>query len=239
MKEKTPAVPPPPWLRVPSRGKSRRRDPRTPDDIVKTALKVLDADGLDGFNMRKVAEAMDTGAASLYWYVGSKDGLLDLMLDEVIGEFDIPDPRPERWQEQLREVARTMRRTISRHRDIVRISIGRTPMGPNAVRVSEKVLAILRSGGVPDRVAVQSYLLLLSVVNGFTMDEAGASIASDDSPEPVDIATAVRDYFASLPDSDFPNLRQVAEHFAITDQDARFELLINLFVDGIASSLRP
>ncbi|MGW4946878.1 hypothetical protein ACWEOZ_35440 [Actinoplanes sp. NPDC004185] len=85
---------------------------------------------------------------------------------------------------------------------------------------------------------MQSYLLLLAVVNGFTMDESGPTVAPEGTPEPDDIPTAVRDYFASLPASDFPNLTQVADHFAFADQDARIELLTGLFVDGITSSVR-
>ena len=142
MPDEKPTIPPPPWQRVPERARGRRRDPLTREAIVAAALKVLDAEGLDGFSMRRVAEVLDTGAASLYWHVGSKDGLLDLVMDEVIGEQvgGFPDPDPERWQEQLREVAREMRETILRHRDIVRISIGRIPMGPNALRFNERVL---------------------------------------------------------------------------------------------------
>ena len=41
--------------------------------------------------------------------------------------------------------------TILGHRDIVRLSIGRIPMGPNALRYADRVLAILRAGGPPDR----------------------------------------------------------------------------------------
>src|SRR5215207_863578 len=120
-------IPPPPWQRVPERPKSRRRDPLTRDSIVSAAIKVLDAEGLDRFSMRRVAEELDTGAASLYWHVGSKDGLLDLVFDEVNGEQvdEIPDPEPERWQGQFKDVARIMRATILGHRDIVQISIGR------------------------------------------------------------------------------------------------------------------
>ena len=70
---------------------------------------MLDAEGLDAVSMRRLAEELDTGPASLYWHVGSKDGLLDLVLDAIIGEQHVPDPEPERWQEQLKEVARTMR----------------------------------------------------------------------------------------------------------------------------------
>jgi AcrR family transcriptional regulator len=234
--EETPTLPPPPWQRVPDRAKSRRRDPITREAIVQAALSVLDAEGLDRFSMRRIADELDTGAASLYWHVGSKDGLLDLIIDEVIGEQEVPEPDPQRWLEQLKEVARTMRRTILRHRDIVRISIGRIPMGPNALRLSERVLAILRAGRVPDELAVQSFLLMISVVNGFTMDEGGYAEESPEGAPPLEEAgEMVRAYLAALPDEQFSNLKQVADHFAITDQDARFELLLDLFVDGLAA----
>jgi len=233
--EPTTPVPPAPWQRVPARTQNRRRDPLTREAIVKTAMEVLDAEGLDGFSMRRVAERLDTGAASLYWHVGSKDGLLDLILDEVIGEQHVPAPEPERWREQVKEVAREMRAAILRHRDVVRVSLGRVPMGPNAVRYSERVLAILRAGGVPDQLAVQSYLLLISVINGFTVDETGqGGDVEADAPAPEDVAAGVLGYFQSLPADQFPNLIAVAPHFAIVDQDARFELLIDLFVDGVA-----
>ena len=232
----TSEIPPPPWQRVPERAKGRRRDPLTREAIVAAAIKVLDEQGLAGFSMRRVADQLDTGAASLYWHVGSKDGLLDLVMEEVIGEQEIPDPEPERWQEQLKEVARAMRRTILGHRDIVQVSIGRVPMGPNALRLSERVLAILRAGGVPDELAVQSYLLLFSVVNGFTMDEAGYEQAEVETAPPLEeAAEMVGGYLGSLPAEQFPNLTEVGRHFAGADQDARFELLLDLFVDGLAA----
>jgi AcrR family transcriptional regulator len=236
--EKKDPIPPPPWQRVPERGKSRRRDPLTREAIVKAGLEVLDAHGLAGFNMRRVAEELDTGAASLYWHVGSKDGLLDLILEEVMEEqvAKLPQPDPENWQEQLKEVGRGMRRTILEHRDIVQVSIGRIPMGPNALRLSEGVLAILRAGKVPDELAVQSFLLLISAVNGFTVDEAGFDDAAGDSDPPIDeLAGMVGGYLRSLPAEQFPNLADVGEHFAMADQDARFELLLDLFVDGLAA----
>src|SRR5207302_2037704 len=99
----------------------------------------------------RLGDELGAGAASLYWHVGSKDGLLDLVLDEIIGEHQVPDPDPARWQEQLKEVARHQRRVTLRHPYVVRISIGRIPMGPNALQYSERVLAILRAGGLPPR----------------------------------------------------------------------------------------
>jgi AcrR family transcriptional regulator len=230
-----PAVPAPPWDRVPQRARVRRRDPLTREAIVQAAIRILDAEGLDGFSMRRVAERLDTGAASLYWHVGSKDGLLDLVLEEVIGEQQVPEPDPERWQEQLKEVARSMRKAILRHRDVVRISIGRLPLGPNALRYSEGVLAIMRAGQVPDRLAVLGHHLLISVVNGFTMDETEAGGEPPVGRPPFEeMAKMVRGYIASLPADRFPNLVALADQYTIIDQDLRFELLLDLFVEGLA-----
>src|SRR5581483_4749637 len=145
-----------------------------------------------------------------------------------------------RWQEQVKEVAREHRAVSLRHPYVVRVSIGRIPMGPNALRYSERVLAILRAGGLPPRLAVQGYLLLISTVNGFTVDETGVDDGAPDpdgAKDPASLQEApntVRDYIASLPAGLFPNMTALAEEFAFSDADERFDLLIDIFVDGLA-----
>jgi TetR/AcrR family tetracycline transcriptional repressor len=237
-----PQIPPPPWQRAPERPARRRRDPISRDAIVTAAVQLLDREGLAALSMRKLADELGAGAASLYWHVGSKDGLLDLVMDEVIGEGQIPDPEPDRWQEQVKQVARDQRAGILRHPWVVRVSIGRIPMGPNALRYSERILAILRAGGLPPRLAVQGYLLLIATVNGFTIDETGV----DDVPDPAanvpptdpdsrqQAANMARDYIASLPATQFPNMTALADEFALADPDERFDLLIDIFVDGLS-----
>jgi AcrR family transcriptional regulator len=226
-------------MRVPQRQPRRRREPLTQDAIVDAALKVLDADGLDRLTMRYVAATLNTTAAALYWHVGSKDGLLDLIFDRVIGEVPVPDPDPDNWQEQLKQVARGERATILAHRDIIRLSIGRIPMGPNALRYAERVLAILRAGGVPDELAVAGQQLLISIVSGFAIDETGeGGQPPADQPPTGEAAAMARDYVASLPADRFPHLVHLADHFASDDADQRFELLLDLFVGGLAQRAR-
>ena len=235
-------IPPPPWQRAPDRPARRRREPISRDQIVTAAIALLDREGLDALSMRRLAEELGTGAATLYWHVGSKDGLLYLVLDEVIGEGKIPDPDPERWREQIKQVARDQRAATHRHPWVVRVSIGRIPMGPNALRYSERILAILRAAGLPPRLAVQGYLLLIATVNGFTIDETGVDDASAraETPPPIDpdtrqqVADMARDYIASLPAAQFPNMTALADEFALADPDERFEFLIDIFVDGLA-----
>ena len=237
-----PEIPPPPWQRAPDRPSRRRRDPISRDAIVTAAIGLLDREGLAALSMRKLAEELGTGAATLYWHVGSKDGLLDLVMDEIIGEGKIPDPDPPRWQEQLKQVARDQRAGILRHPWVVRVSIGRIPMGPNALRYSERILAILRAGGLPPHLAVQGYLLLIATINGFTIDETGVddSPADSDSRLPIapedlqQVADMARDYIAALPAALFPNMTALADEFAFANPDERFELLIDIFVDGLS-----
>jgi AcrR family transcriptional regulator len=208
---------------------------------VATAIRLLDGEGLSALSMRRIADQLGTGAASLYWHVGSKDGLLDLVFDEIIGELAIPDPDPPRWREQIKDVARAQRAISLRHPYVVQISIGRIPLGPNALRYSERTLAILRSGGLPPQLAVQGSHLLISTVNGFTLDETGVDSTAegagaddaggDDDAGAADLASA---YIGSLPAQRFPNLVALAAEFAYADPDERFELLIDIFVDGLA-----
>ncbi len=242
-------VPPRPWQRTPTRVARRRRDPISREAIVAAAIRLLDSEGLSALSMRRVADQLGTGAASLYWHVGSKDGLLDLVFDEIVGELSIPDPDPPRWREQIKQVARAQRAISLRHPYVVQISIGRIPLGPNALRYSERTLAILRAGGLPPRLAVQGSHLLISTVNGFTLDETGVdsaagegaqaagrtsragAAAGDDGAGPADLASA---YIRALPAQRFPNLVALADEFSYANPDERFELLIDIFVDGLA-----
>ena len=230
-------IPAPPWQRLPDRSSRKRREPISREAIVAAAIQLLDREGLTALSMRRLGEELGAGAASLYWHVGSKDGLLDLVLDELIGEVEIPDADPARWQEQLKETAKSQRRVSLRHPYLVRISIGRIPMGPNALRCSERTLAILRAGGLPPRLAVQGYLLLIDTVNGFTMDETGVEDGGAPKLDPDElqkVADMARDYIASLPPEQFPNMTELAGEFAFSDADERFEILIDIFVDGLA-----
>ena len=75
-------------------------------------------------------------------------------LDQSLGEVEVPQPDPAKWAEQFAGIARQMRAVIGRHRDIVPASIGFFPGGGRALDCHERVLAILRTGGLSDGRAV-------------------------------------------------------------------------------------
>ena len=52
--------------------------------IVDTAVELLDAHGVAGLTMRRLADRLGAGAMSLYWHVNNKDQVFDLALDAVL-----------------------------------------------------------------------------------------------------------------------------------------------------------
>jgi TetR/AcrR family tetracycline transcriptional repressor len=106
-------------------------------------------------------------------------------------------------------------------------------------KVFNRVLAILRAGGLPDELAVAAHQLLISIVMGFAIDETGeGGQPPADQPPPHAAAAMTRDYLASLPSDRFPHLVEMADHIATADADQRFELLLDVFVDRTRSA-RP
>jgi AcrR family transcriptional regulator len=62
--------------------------------ITAAAVRLLDAEGLAKFSMRRLAAELNVTAMSVYWYVDTKDDLLELAIDAVFGELTLPDPSP-------------------------------------------------------------------------------------------------------------------------------------------------
>lgn len=154
-------IPVPPWRRP---KKAPPRMPLTQDRIVVTALGILDAEGLDALSMRRLAQELKTGHASLYAHVGNRDELLDLVFDIVLTEVEVPEPEPGRWAEQVKEMCRSLRRMFLAHRDLARIAIDRVPLGPNGMVGMERTMNLLRSGGLHDELAAYGGDLLSTFV---------------------------------------------------------------------------
>ena len=86
------------------------------DRITEVTVRLLDAEGLAKFSMRRLAAELNVTAMSVYWYVDTKDDLLELALDAASGEMELPDPDAgEDWRDQLRTLAGGYRALLVRH----------------------------------------------------------------------------------------------------------------------------
>ncbi len=94
-----------------------RRPKLTRDDIAAAAVRVADAEGFEAVSMRRLATELGVGTMSLYHYVHTKDELLTLITDHIMGELLIPDDEamPTDWREAVRRVAELSRQTLQAH----------------------------------------------------------------------------------------------------------------------------
>ncbi|HEX3823087.1 MAG TPA: TetR/AcrR family transcriptional regulator [Mycobacteriales bacterium] len=233
------------WPQPPRRrGRARqtqRRPARTLSRaaIVDAAIRVLDAEGLDALTMRRVAEELGTGPASLYAHVADKDEMVNTVLDRIFSEVTIPDPiDPKRWQEQLKELARSGRATFNRHRDVARASLGNIPTGEGALPGMNAMVGILLAGGVSPTVASLSVDILALYLTATAYEESLEAFPTDEEGSE-QFHTELKSFFASLPADRFPHLVAMAEPLTSGDGDHRFEFGLDLLVRGIASTVNP
>jgi AcrR family transcriptional regulator len=226
-----PDVPVPPWRTTP-KGRNPRKPELSQDAIVTAALEIIDAEGMDALSMRRVAQRFDTGAASLYAYVANKDELVELVVDRVNGEVRLPDADPTRWREQIRDAMFAIRDVYARHHDLGRALVGAVPMGPNSLDCSERLLAILRAGGLSKRVSsfAIDLLSMYTVTSGLEQSTEGASDA-----ERAAYYARVGAYFASLPVERFPTMLSMGEELTAGDGDERFAFGVEVLLLGIVA----
>jgi AcrR family transcriptional regulator len=118
-----------------------RRARFTRDQIAEVALRIADAEGIDAVSMRRVAGELGAGTMTLYHYVQTKDELLALMDNAMMGELIVPDDElSSDWREALTQIAHRSRAALLRHPWALE-GIGDAYIGPNAIRHMEQSMA--------------------------------------------------------------------------------------------------
>ena len=220
----------PPWRQRPAK---RRADkaPLSQDLIVSTALSLLDREGIDNVTMRRVADALETGPASLYVHVANKEELHELMYDRVLGEVTLPEPDPQRWKAQLKALLTDQVRVLLAHQGIAKVAwTTLIPVGPNALRHGEAVLALLRAGGYDETAAAYAFDALTLYVKAVAYEGSSWQAGVLDEAETARRSQQVADYLASLPATAFQHMRGMGKHFSAETAAARFEFGLDMML---------
>ncbi len=123
--------------------------------IVREAVVMLDADGIEALSMRKLAARLNAGATSLYRHVATKDELMELAVDEVVAEVDVPAASSADWRTAAAGAASSFRATALRHPWLSSVlgQAGLAYLGPNLMSYSSRLAALFIDAGFeePDR----------------------------------------------------------------------------------------
>jgi len=232
-------TPAPVWTRP----EPTARAPRfSREQIAAAALAIADEDGFEAATMRRIAAALGAGTMSLYRYIETKDDLLALIDDAILGESLVPGPLPADWRDALALVARRSREAYLSHPWAVPALHGRhvpgTPTGPNGLRRLEQCLAAVAGAPLSHRAKLDLLGIVDDYVYGHLLRAARVTTAAAPRTAPADAATTLGFIQASLETGDLPHLAALgADPAGLAaadpgDLDARFELGLRLIIDG-------
>ena len=213
------------WFRDPP--KRRKAPALNRDRIVAAAVEQLDRAGTDGMSLRNLASELDVHATSLYWHVATKDDLLDLALDEVFAEVELPgDHQAREWKSVISTYMHQLRVVLLRHPWAAALAGTRPLAGPNALARSEVVYAALeRSGFEGAELSAAASAVSNLVIAGASTQTAWANQAEADSRD------ALSERIAHQAGS-YPTL---AKHMSgpLGDWDSQFELTTQYLLNGL------
>ncbi|MDR3082636.1 MAG: TetR/AcrR family transcriptional regulator [Streptomyces sp.] len=138
------------------------------DRITEATVRLLDAEGLGKFSMRRLAAELNVTAMSVYWYVDTKDDLLELALDAVFGEMRLPGAdSDEDWRDQLRALAAEYRALLVRHPWVSPLTGTFLNIGPRAIAFSLTAQRVTELTGLPAYGQTGAIAAVFQFVYGF------------------------------------------------------------------------
>ncbi|WAL63823.1 TetR/AcrR family transcriptional regulator [Amycolatopsis cynarae] len=208
--------------------------PLSRERILRAAIRLADAHGLEAVSLRKVAAVLEVGPMRLYGYIATKDELLDLMVDAVYAEIR---PAGAGWREVLRSLAETTRQAVHRHEWLADLIGGRPQLGPNALARGEAVLAAM------DGVDLDIVMPVVEAVDAYVIGAVRREIAErraeratgmDKRQWQVAFGPYLERTFAT---GRFPALATVVRDAAHLDADETFRTGLDFLLDGIEARI--
>ena len=202
----------------------------TRENVVPTALALLDEVGLEGLNMRALATQLEVKAPALYWHFASKQDLVDEMATALWREVQAGAvfPEAEPWQDRMFRFATSLRRTLLAHRDGARLFSGTYLTDVSILEAQEQPLAALVAGGMSLETAVEISNVLYSFTVGSTIEEQSVAQASE-----VDDRYDLANREQRIDPERFP-LMTAAGRLSFPEPGARFERIVGRLIASFA-----
>ncbi|WP_027666696.1 TetR/AcrR family transcriptional regulator [Rhizobium leguminosarum] len=193
--------------------------------IVATAVELLDAEGVDGLKMRRLADRLGSGAMSLYWHVDNKEEVFDLALDSVLeyrGPSEIVQSRD--WRGDIVHMLEDWRASMLRHPWSASL-LPRRALGPNILIRLELLSKTLSGAGVTDADLNVAIWSLWNYVIGATITRANFDLSDEDRAAAQQRLTGLSQHYPTIERS-----RLLLDN----DWDGAFRKGLDFLLDGLA-----
>jgi len=142
------------------------RETLSREQIVTAALDLLDAEGLEGMNMRALGKRLNSAATAVYWHVGSRESLIALAADRAWAEVELPDPAEVGWRTAAYQMAASEYAMLTRHPWLVQAFGSYQLYGPGKARHDDHSLAVYEAAGFAGAEADQATSAAFTFVLG-------------------------------------------------------------------------
>ena len=208
-----------------------RRAPLNRERVLRAAMALADAGGVESLSMRKLAKELGVEAMSLYNHVANKDDILDGLVDFVFAEIEPPASGAD-WRTAMRGRAISTREALRRHPWAIGLMEARSKPGPANLAAHEAVLKCLREAGFSVAATARAYSIQDSFIYGFALQER--ALPALDAPG-VGAEVAGRMLPQALP-GEYPYSVEMVGGFIAAggyDFTAEFEFGLDLILDGL------
>ncbi len=221
----------PNWVGIDPNEDATRPPPLTRARIVRTALRLVDQQGLGALTMRALATDLEVSPMALYNHVRGKEELLDLMLDLMLGEVDCSATDGD-WTTQLRALVCSFHQALSAHPHLAQVYSNQVRIGPHGLAIIERAIGLLLQAGFPPSDAASAFLTLYAYTVG--RHQIGR-IAPFPGPTPRDEG----EYYVALAPEQIPSIRAVGRHLGGVHQPGVFEYGLDTLLTGLRTKLTP
>lgn len=214
----------------PAKAAAPPRLPLSRERVLRTAVELADAEGVESLSMRRLGRELGVEAMSLYNHVANKDDLLDGLADIIVGEIEVPSEEGD-WKAAMRRRAISARAALTRHPWAAGLIESRTNPSAPRRRYPDAVIGILRRAGFSIQTAVHAFFVLDSYIYGFALQEKSLP-----SGTPEELAAMSELVLRELPPGEYPYLHEaivghvLASGFDYADE---FEFGLDLILDGL------
>jgi len=220
--------------------RSRRERPAKPalsrDGIIRQAVVLLRSEGLERVTMRRLASELDTGPASLYVYVRNTAELHAAVIDELLGTVPlVPESSDVGWHDRITRVLASYTGVLFEHPTLARSALVTRPSGPNYLALVDRLLSLLREGGVPDDRSAWGIDLLLLYATSIAAEHVTRAEAEGAPDHEEAFTAALRDAHHA----GYPAIAALGSDLLSGSPEARYEWGVAVLLAGIASAPRP
>jgi AcrR family transcriptional regulator len=208
---------------------STPRAPLSRERVLRAAIALADAGGIESLTMRGLGQQLEVEAMSLYNHVANKDDILDGVVDLVFSEIALPSDRAE-WKAAMRKRAISAHEALLRHPWATSLMQSRTKPGPATLRHHDSVLGSLRKAGFTLVMAAHAVSVIDGYVYGFALQQINLPLQTPEQVE--EVGENILRQLAG----EYPHLAEmITEHAMKPDYDysEEFEFGLDLILDGL------